>query len=359
MSKRPLTYTFTGDLSSHDRCKRAWAYEKHIKFTPPEQVQAVFGNLYHSSLEWLAKSYRQHTLHGTPLPNSEDFRKVLLKFLRMLRAQGISSKVTTDDQIADIVLGKIYPTHTAGKPTTAMDPEFEKIISNAERTEVDLRAPVDLKKALPSWNPTTFRDHQVLHLRGIVDVVRSVYDKLQYDYTWEWDSTGKDGQAVAKTTTSRKGELELWDYKATSFDPTQALHYVNQMLTYAHIYERTHNVRPKRCILFFIGDHHPRRGKSSPRKFLVIEADDPKVNHASFQRTLEQVEEIQGTINTFEANPSSLKGGNVKDVLEKDVAEKQCIICMKRWDCKTFHDYNMKTAGKPSPYTDLMHLSTD
>ena len=146
MSKRPLTYTFTGDLSSHDRCKRAWAYEKHIKFTPPEQVQAVFGNLYHSSLEWLAKSYRQHTLHGTPLPNSEDFRKVLLKFLRMLRAQGISSKVTTDDQIADIVLGKIYPTHTAGKRTTAMDPEFEKIISNAERTEVDLRAPVDLKR---------------------------------------------------------------------------------------------------------------------------------------------------------------------------------------------------------------------
>ena len=162
MSKRPLTYTFTGDLSSHDRCKRAWAYEKHIKFTPPEQVQAVFGNLYHSSLEWLAKSYRQHTLHGTPLPNSEDFRKVLLKFLRMLGPRHFM-KVTTDDQIADIVLGE-HPTQY-GKRTTAMDPEFEKIISNAERTEVDLRAPVDLKNpsilepnhvqrpssAAPSW----------------------------------------------------------------------------------------------------------------------------------------------------------------------------------------------------------------
>ena len=130
------------------------------------------------------------------------------------------------------------------------------------------------------------------------------------------------------------------------------------MLTYAYIYERTHSVRPKRCVLFFIGDHHPRRAKSSPRRFLVIEADDPKVNRASFQRTIEQVQDIQDTINTFEAEPSSLKGGDLHDNLDKDVAEKQCIICMKRWDCKTFHDYSMKTSGKPSPYTDLMLLST-
>ena len=148
MSRRPLTYTYTGDLNSHDRCKRAWAYEKHAHFSPPEQVQTVFGNLYHSSLEWLAKAHRSYSNGLRNEPDSEEFGKVLLKKLRMLRAQGIHSKVENDESIKNMVLRKIYPTHTSTTPTTILHPDFDLIIKNAERTEVDLKAPVDLKKHL-------------------------------------------------------------------------------------------------------------------------------------------------------------------------------------------------------------------
>ena len=86
-----------------------------------------------------------------------------------------------------------------------MDSDFEMIITNAERTEVDLRAPVDLKASLPSWDATTFRGHETLHLRGIVDVVRNVQQNAVYDYIWKWDATGKMGKLWVNLQQQRQG----------------------------------------------------------------------------------------------------------------------------------------------------------
>jgi len=353
LSRKPLTYTYTGDLNSHDRCKRAWAYEKHAHFSPPEQIQAVFGNLYHSVLEWLAKAHHLYTNGLRTEPDSEEFGKVLLKKLRMLRSQGIHSKVDNDESIKGMVLRKVYPTHTSTTPTTILHPDFDLIIKSAERTEVDLKAPVDLKTHLPTWDKNVFRDHERLHLRGIVDVVRSISKPIHFGKIWEWNSTHTDGKAVTRTVSGKVGDLELWDYKSTNYDPHQILQYVNQMLTYAYIYEKTHNERPVRCVLFFIGEVKPLSEPQVSERFLAIEADNLIVNEKSFQNTLSQVKEIQETINTFEQNPGSLEGGDVNGNLDDDVATNQCIICMKRWDCTTYENYCIKKTGKPSTYLDL------
>ena len=353
MSKRPLTYTYTGDLNSHDRCKRAWAYEKHAHFSPPEQVQAVFGNLYHSALEWLAKAHHQFANKLRSEPDSEEFGKVLLKKLRMLRAQGIHSKVENDESIKGMVLRKVYPSHTDATPTTVLHPDFEIIIKSAERTEVDLKAPVDLKATLPTWDKDVFREHDRLHLRGIVDVVRSIRNPMEFDRLWEWNSTHTDGKAISRKVTGKVGDLELWDYKSTNYDPNQIVQYVNQMLTYAYIYEKTHNERPVRCVLFFIGEVTPPGQPQVPERFIVIEADNRTVNEKSFQNTLRQVVQIQETINTFENDPASLEGGDVNGDLDDEVATKQCIVCMKRWDCSTYENYSIKKTGKKSTYLDL------
>ena len=353
MSRRPLTYTYTGDLNSHDRCKRAWAYEKHAHFSPPEQVQAVFGNLYHSALEWLAKAHHQFANKLRTEPDSEEFGKVLLKKLRMLRAQGIHSKVENDESIKGMVLRKVSPSHTDTKATTTLHPDFELIIKSAERTEVDLKAPVDLKTHLPTWNKAVFRDNERLHLRGIVDVVRSISNPMQFDRLWEWNSTHTDGKAVPRTVLGKVGDLELWDYKSTNYDPNQILQYVNQMLTYAYIYEKTHNERPVRCVLFFIGEVKSPGQTQVPERFIVIEADNKTVNEKSFQNTLSQVEQIQETINTFENDPASLEGGDVNGDLDDEVATNQCILCMKRWDCSTYAKYSIGKTGNLSKDVDL------
>jgi len=354
LSRRPLTYTYTGDLNSHDRCKRAWAYEKHAHFSPPEQVQAVFGNLYHSALEWLAKAYHLSSNGLRPEPDSEEFGKVLMKKLRMLRAQGIRSKIEKDEGIRDLVLSKVYPTHTPTTSTTILHPDFDLIIKSAERTEMDLQAPVDLKQELgATWDKVIFRDNERLHLRGIVDVVRSIKKPMNFTEVWEWNSTYTDGKKVNRIVTGKVGDLELWDYKSTKFDPDQILQYVNQMLTYAYIYEKTHNERPVRCVLFFIGEVKPLSEPQVSERFLAIEADNLIVNEKSFQNTLSQVKEIQETINTFEQNPGSLEGGDVNGNLDDDVATNQCIVCMKRWDCTTYENYCINKTGKPSTYLDL------
>ena len=102
----------------------------------------------------------------------------------MLRAQGIHSKVENDESIKGMVLRKVYPSHTDAKPTTVLHPDFEIIIKSVERTEVDLKAPVDLKATLPTWDKDVFREHDRLHLRGIVDVVRSIRNPMQFDRLW-------------------------------------------------------------------------------------------------------------------------------------------------------------------------------
>ena len=72
-------------------------------------------------------------------PDSEEFGKVLLKKLRMLRAQEYTQKVENDESIKGMILRKVYPSHTDAKPTTVLHPDFEIIIKSAERTEVDLK----------------------------------------------------------------------------------------------------------------------------------------------------------------------------------------------------------------------------
>ena len=77
------------------------------------------------------------------------------------------------------------------------------------------------------------------------------------------------------------------------------------------------------------------------------------MNEKSFPDTLRQVEQIQETINTFENDPASLEGGDVNGNLDDEVATKQCIVCMKRWDCSTYENYSVKKTGKKSTYLDL------
>lgn len=313
--------SYTGDLLSHRRCRRAWAYEKHAGFHPYEVVQAMEGRLTHHAMEWLARRYRETGAHAT----NDDLKDQLARYFRILWAQGIRTSFATKQETLDRVLGNLFP---GGQ----IDPIVRTVIEGALHTEYELRT---VRKVLPA----DFGGKTKILLTGVLDVVVQEVSPPTYAFEWTWaDEERLEGQVSRRSVPAGVGDLEVWDYKATRADSHYLQDFVLQILTYAALYREKSGRLPDRGVLFFINEPRP------DRRLLSVPVTLPLLD-AAVAWTHEQVKELRRTVAEFEASPHSVSGGDYRlrgnPVGQRltDESTKQCTACGRRFDCPEYGAY--------------------
>jgi hypothetical protein len=314
-----IEVSYTGDLLSHRRCPRAWAYEKHVGFVPYEQVQAMEGRLLHHAMEWLARRYDT----DGELTTRGDLKKQLEHYYQVLRARGITTAFTTRDDVLERILNNLY----VGKEEAArMHRAVSAVIRGAQHTEYQLRS---VKKVIPE----RFAGKNKILLTGIIDLVLQQPDALTYYRRWMWDDPlALKGHVEEQTLEATAGDEEIWDFKATRSSTNYMEDYVRQVATYAALYRERTDRLPKRCVLFFVNE--PR----DAAKLLAVPINNELVDSA-VKWTVDQVEELRRTTILFAKKPESVEGGSLlcKDLpvgkRVNDDLKAQCTACGQRFDC--------------------------
>jgi len=314
-----LEVSYTGDLLAHRRCPRAWSFEKYAGFHPYEQVQAMEGRLVHHALEWLTAKYKENG--GTHATVAELREQLTLRF-RVLWARGIRTTFESKQDTLDRVVGNLFPDGT-------MHLTVQAAIEGAQHTEYELRAVRKLVEA-------DFFGKTKMLLTGILDLVIQQQDEFTYDRTWQWlDRSKLQGESAVSPTIAKRGDFEIWDYKATHADTSHVESYVLQLLTYAALYQERTGEIPVRCVLFFVNE--PKRSD----QLLAIPIDEEILGLAE-EWTINQVQALRNTMITFERDPMSVEGG---DLSKRDQEEgkrvdnelkKQCTACGHRFDCAEY-----------------------
>jgi DNA helicase-2/ATP-dependent DNA helicase PcrA len=136
-------------------------------------------------------------------------------------------------------------------------------------------------------------------LHGIVDVV------AQSEGPGGWD------------------QYEIWDYKGAKWPggsdrgKRDLKHYEFQMKVYAHLYELRNGVRPKRAVLWFLGE------ADFEKQQYPVPLDDEGIVRA--------VNTFEETVNRIE---SSISTDDWSKITSADApAEETCVACDIRWNC--------------------------
>jgi hypothetical protein len=324
--------SYTGDILAHRRCRRAWAYEKHVGFHKYEQSQAMEGRLVHHAMEWLTTFYRKYQRHAA----APELEAQLHAFFRVLWARGIRTQWERKQDVLDRVRDRLFP-------QAVMHATVQHAIEGAAHIEYELRA----VHPLP---PHPGRASKLL-LTGVMDLVLR-QTGFTYPLSWVWKSLKDlDGEVREDAVTAAGGEVEIWDYKATSASTGFMADYVLQLLTYGGLYAERAGALPVRGVLFFINE-------SDPRRQLLSVVMDPAVVQAALRWTITQISEIQDTIDQCEQDPLAVSGGELAlSALprgQKITAElrKQCTGCSWRFDCDEYRTH----VGDSSAEVDIYNV---
>lgn len=324
--------SYTGDILAHRRCRRAWAFEKHVGFHKYEQSQAMEGRLVHHAMEWLTTYHRKHHRHAT----APELQAQLIVFFRVLWARGIRTQWERKQDVLDRVRDHLFP-------GGLMHTTVEHAIEGAAHTEYELRAVHPLPQ-LPG------RASKLL-LTGVMDLVLR-QKGFTYPLQWAWTSLSElAGEVKDNAVIAAGGEVEIWDYKATSASTGFLADYVLQLLTYGALYAERAGTLPIRGVLFFINETDPSR------QLLSVAMTAPIV-HAALQWTITQVGDIQDTIDQCEQDPLAVAGGELAlsalPLGQKITTElrKQCTGCSWRFDCDEYRTY----AGNSSSEVDIHNI---
>lgn len=319
-----LDVSYTGDILAHRRCPRSWSYERHAKFHPYEQVQALEGRLTHHAMEWLEAQYRESGSHST----ESNLHAQLTKHARVLRSRGIRTRFAKTNTVVERVVRTIFP---QGR----MDPTVSAVLEGAIHSEYELRT---VRRLLaPSQNG------ERCLLTGVLDVVVQQTDRIVYYRQWRWDSLDRlTGQADNAITITSPGDVEVWDYKATPSDTPYAADYVRQLVTYAALYEERSGKHPVRCVVYFMREPDPKH------RLLVVDVT-PQVIEACVAWTDDQVAALTATARQFEKDPSLVVGGNAGEVSAQ--LKQQCTACGQRFDCEAYR--NSLSLGPDGHHPDL------
>lgn len=325
--KDVIEVSYTGDILAHRRCRRAWAYEKRAGFYPYEVVQAMEGRLVHHAMEWLTSQYGETGRHAS----RHDLELQLEHYFRVLWARGIRTAFVAKAKTIKRVVDNLYP-------TGQIDSVVRTVVEGARHTEYELRS---VREVLPA-DLGAFSGKSRILLTGVLDLVIQQQEPLTYRRKWTWDSVrGLSGHIEERETHARTGDVEIWDYKGTKAHTPFVDDYVRQLLTYAALFRDRKGALPRRCVLFFINE------RQSAKRLLVIEVNSSLVERA-LEWTYEQVREIRSTTEVFEADPTSVPGGELakreRPRGQRISAETkgQCTTCSQRFDC---NEYSAHLAG--------------
>lgn len=324
-----IEVSYTGDLLAHRRCRRAWAYEKHIGMHPYEQVQAMEGFLVHHAMQWLTDRYRATGQHA----NCQELTDQLLNYFLVLWARGIRTTFASKQDTIDRVVQHLYD-KVSGYP----QPEVRAAVEGAQHEEYPLRS---VRKVVPEL----YGGKSKVLLTGVLDVVIQQKSELVYPLTWEWtDKANLQGKVNDQAQDQAAvGDREIWDYKGTKLrNNTSRDDYVRQVVTYAALLQDRIGL-PRRCVLFFTNEK-----PGSKRRLLAIPIDQEVID-ASVQWTLEQVRELRETVLQVQRDPLSIDGGDLtkrleplEDRIDEDL-KAQCTTCSQRFDCTAYRAHLAKS----------------
>lgn len=336
--KDVLEVSYTGDLLSHRRCPRAWAYEKYARFYPYEQAQAMEGRLVHHAMEWMTQHYDSTSIPPKHVTKDE-LGDQLLHYFRVLWARGIRTTFQSKQDTINRVVNNLFPHGN-------MHATVKAVIEGAKHTEYELRTVKKLVKA-------DFAGKSRMVLTGVLDLVLQSQHPLSYDQTWIWDDRDMlDGHVVNEQKKSATGDLEVWDYKGSRAGTPHIKDYVVQLLTYAGLYGERVGKLPTRCVLFFVNE------PDMSKQLVEISIDKDIVERAE-KWTINEAKRVRQTALAFEKDPRTVPGGDmdlqsepVGKRVDKELA-KQCTACGQRFDCS---EYITHKGGPTNPDVNLTNV---
>lgn len=275
-------YSVTADILSYRRCRRQYGFFKRRSYSPAQSGQLYFGTVIHLTLDRAHAHYRGE-LEGTnrgDFPTMDDIARYFEQASDALHNQGIR-------RLSDESMNKALDYVQA----------FNRDFGSAVYPRI-----IDTEHHLQ-------KDKGKYILHGIVDV-------------------------VAQTTPgSGWGDYEIWDYKGAKLprlnhpDGKRDMeNYRFQMRVYAHLYQLRNGARPRRAVLWFLGE--PNREKQQHE----VQLDDASVTEA--------VRVFEETVGRIEV---SILTDDWSRISKNDApAEETCSACDVRWNCPA-RSYALRT----------------
>lgn len=265
-------YSVTADILSYRRCRRQYGFFNRRSYSPAQSGQLYFGTVIHLTLDKAHAHFRgelEGTNHGD-IPDEADIRRYFDQASEALHNQGIR-RLSDDSMMKALEYVQAFNT-TFGRDV------YPRIIDTEHHLQKD-------------------KGQYILH--GIVDV-------------------------VAQTTPgSGWQDYEIWDYKGAKLPRNNAdgrrdlENYRFQMRVYAHLYQLRNDARPKRAVLWFLGESDSRKQQCE-----VSLSDD------SIDQAVRAFEETVGRIET------SIRTDDWSRIGPPDApAEETCSACDIRWNC--------------------------
>lgn len=267
-------YSVTGDVLSYRRCKRQYGFFARRRYVSAQSGQLFFGTVIHETLD-RAHAHFRGELEGVQkgsIPSMDDIQNYFGVAEKALRARGIRP-LSKESRVAALqYVNKFNAQHG---PTV-----YPRVVDTEHQLQKD-------------------KGSYILH--GIVDVIA--------------ETLGADSGAALDW-----GRLEIWDYKGMRFPSgggRELTDYEFQMRVYAHLYELRNRSRPRRAVLWFLGE------------------DDP--DHQRHEVPLDP-RSIQQAVELFEGTVTSIDQSIIKDNWsdlrsQTPPSPETCDACDIRWNC--------------------------
>jgi DNA helicase II / ATP-dependent DNA helicase PcrA len=265
-------YSVTGDILSFKRCKRQYGFFARRQYAAAQEGQLFFGTVIHETLD-RAHAHFQGLMPGTKkgdMPKPDDIATYFAEAERALRLRGIRPMSVESREAA---LGYVQNFNNVHGPTA-----YPRIVDTEHRLQKDTGAYL---------------------LTGVVDVVAEQPRPAGHEGEWS--------------------EYEIWDYKGSKIPPDAHVlqDYEFQMRVYAHLYEQRNGIRPKRAVLWFLGEQ-----PTSQRH--EVDLDPAEVKHA--------VDDFQQTVDAIERSIASNDWSDLSQQVSPPA--ETCDACDLRWNCK-------------------------
>jgi len=267
-------YSVTSDVLAYRRCKRQYGFFARRGYVSAQSGQLFFGTVIHQTLDKAHAHYRGELegTHPEDVPTDEDIDRYFDQVADALEGQGVRRMSDASrDSAREYV--KAFNREFGRKQNV-----YKRIIDTEHRLQKD-------------------KGDYILH--GIIDVVAQ--------------AEGGEGW----------GSYEIWDYKGakrpgnTRSGKTDMQNYEFQMRVYAHLYELRNGVRPKRAIVWFLGEPNPGNQQHE------VDLSESNISAAVdvFEQAVRNIEQ-------------SIRTNDWSKITKADApGEKTCVACDLRWNC--------------------------
>lgn len=267
-------YSVTADILSYRRCKRQYGFFARRGYVSAQSGQLFFGTVIHETLD-RAHAHFRGELEGVErgsLPDAKDIANYFGIAEKALRARGIRP---LSRESRDIALRYVLDFNAQHGRSV-----YPRVIDTEHRLQKDKGGYV---------------------LLGVVDVIAEA-EEVDPESPGDW------------------GRHEIWDYKGSK-RPAGSGHeledYEFQMRVYAHLYELRNGKRPRRAVLWFLGE------KDIGRQRHEVSLADSEVGKA--------VKVFEETVARIEVSIAKDDWSRIRK--EEAPSPETCDACDIRWNC--------------------------